>query len=219
MITTIMFDLGNVLLHFNHRLIEERLRPFASHENADSGVNRIKELAAAFERGHIDSDAFINESLTVMQAVESMDRDTFMSMWNEIFWINEPLAAMLPALASRARLVLLSNTNPLHIEFVRKTFPQMFAPFSVEMFSYELHAMKPETRMYEMALSSAGAEPEECLFFDDIHQHVASAASLGIHAYQYVSVQGVRDILSVYELLPDPAPIQPTNSNSYSDKG
>ena len=203
MITTVMFDLGNVLLHFNHRLIGERLRAFAAGQDSRAATERCKELAESFERGRIGSDAFINECLTMMHAFGAMDRDAFTTMWNDIFWINEPLADMLPGIARRARLVLLSNTNPLHIAFVRSRFPALFAPFAIEILSYETGAMKPEAHIYNEALARAKALPEECLYFDDIRLNVESAASLGINAYQYVSVRGVREILSVFDLLPD----------------
>jgi glucose-1-phosphatase len=203
MITAILFDLGNVLLNFNHELIAERFRPFSAAGQEERGSVRIRELAAGLERGDIDADAFIDECLAMMQAAGPMDRSAFLSMWNDIFWINEPLAALLPGLARRARLGLLSNTNPIHMDFLRARFPSLFAPFSVELLSYELRAVKPETRVYEEALRRVDAPADECLFFDDIRDHVVSAASLGIHAYQYVSVQGVRDILAAYDLLPD----------------
>jgi FMN phosphatase YigB (HAD superfamily) len=202
MITTILFDLGNVLLHFNHRLIEERLRPFAAKEDPERGARRCKELAADFERGQIDSDGFINTCISMMQAAGPIDRQVFMDMWNDIFWINEPLAALLPELGRRVRLVLLSNTNPLHIAFVRARFPGLLEIFPLHVLSYETRLMKPDTRIYEEALQRAEARPAECLFFDDIRTHVTAAASIGIHAYQYVSVEGVRDILAVFEVLP-----------------
>lgn len=206
MITTVLFDLGNVLLHFNHRLIGDRLRAFAAGRDSHAATERCKELAESFERGQIGSDAFINECLTVMHSFGAIDRDTFTAMWNDIFWINEPLAELLPGIARRARLVLLSNTNPLHITFVRSRFPRLFEPFAIEILSCETGAMKPETHIFELALARANVQPEECLYFDDIRLHVESAARLGINAYQYVSVQGVREILAVYDLLPTSSP-------------
>lgn len=200
MISTVIFDLGNVLLHFNNQLIVERLRPFVDDLDAVRAAPAWKELVSSFERGQVDSIAFIEESVRMMHT-DSIDHDRFMSIWNDIFWINEPLAALLPELSGKVRLVLLSNTNPLHIDFLQKRFPVLFDSVSLKIFSHEARMAKPDVGIYREVLKRANVAPEDCLFFDDIEQHVRMAASIGINAYQYVSVQGVRDILAAYEIL------------------
>jgi glucose-1-phosphatase len=196
MIRAVLLDLGNVLLHFDHHLLREQiaaLRPGGDdRETAD--------LVQRFERGLLDGDTFIDTMLDRAAPGARPDREAFITQWCDIFWKNEELTALLPELAKAARLVMVSNTNALHVDFAQRRFPEVFAPFHARIYSHEQHARKPEPAMFRAAAEAAGVPPEQCLFFDDISEYVEAAACIGMHAYQYVSVSGVRDILAAYGL-------------------
>ena len=51
------------------------------------------------------------------------------------------------------------------------------------------------------ALLHAGTGPAETLYLDDIGAYVDAAAALGMRAYQYVSLDGVRDVLRLHDLI------------------
>jgi len=202
MIKTIIFDLGNVLLNFDQEVMSRRI---AAHYGGDvslagklSGMNvEVEKL----ETGRIGEAEFMAEMLGRLGVAEGVDAATMRDWWNDIFWVNRHLLEILPSLPERVRLVMLSNTNPMHAAFVRERFPEVFEGFDDVIFSHETGRRKPDPDLFREALERAGAAPDECLYFDDIDEHVAAARALGIHAYPYVSAAGARDILRVYELL------------------
>jgi FMN phosphatase YigB (HAD superfamily) len=48
--------------------------------------------------------------------------------------------------------------------------------------------MKPDRRIYDVAIAAAGKPPESLFFTDDRPENIASAASLGIQAHHFRSV-------------------------------
>jgi glucose-1-phosphatase len=202
MIRAIVSDLGNVLLHFDHRLITSRL---AGHLPGAGWTEEQERsfwpLVRDFEHGSIGSDNFLQRAGDVLALPSSLDREQFRRLWADIFWPNEEFIALLAGLRERLRLVMLSNTNPLHIEFARERFPELFSLFDDAVYSYEVSASKPDPAIYRAALAKAGAEAGETLYFDDIAAYVDAASALGMHAYQYVSIAGARDVLRMYDLM------------------
>ena len=94
---------------------------------------------------------------------------------------------MLEALAARYRLVLVSNTNALHFEMLRRNYGHLLRHFHHLVLSYEVGAMKPRPEIFRAAVERAGCRPEECFYTDDIAAFVEGARSLGIDAVQFES--------------------------------
>ncbi len=201
MIKAAIFDLGNVLLHFDHTIVYERIRRYSRKPEFDGSV--LLDLSAAisaFECGAIRPAVFFEQVRTVIELDESLTFEEFSRYWAEIFWKNDELVQMLPLLSSRIPIHMLSNTNELHIEYAERTFPEVFEPFTSTTFSFQTGTAKPDTEIFELVLESAGAAPDECLYFDDIGRYVDAARALGINAHQYVSVQGVLDVCTLYQI-------------------
>jgi putative hydrolase of the HAD superfamily len=197
MIRAVIFDLGNVLLHFDHRLIEHRLLEQCPGTRDDEEARKtFWDLAGAFERGGVDADGFLERWNTMVGGC--LETAELKRLWNDIFWINDSAVRLVTGMPEELRLVLLSNTNPLHVEYARARFPEVFARFAAQVYSYEVGAAKPDTAMFDAAMLAARALPEETLYFDDIAAYVRAAAEYGIKAYQYVSGQGVRDVLAIH---------------------
>jgi putative hydrolase of the HAD superfamily len=200
MIKAVVFDLGNVLLNFDHQIIFQRLGKHVSSPDVLRWMGRkIKRLVTHFETGMIDSDAFFTE-LDDLVKFDGLSQNDFEKQWTEIFWKNEELVNLIRALPNSVSLHMLSNTNTLHIKYARVAFPEVFKPFQSVTLSYEIGTAKPDPEIFRKVLESAKVNAEECLYFDDIRKYVACARRLGIHAYQYVSVRGVRDVCSLYDI-------------------
>lgn len=106
-------------------------------------------------------------------------------MWTCIF-LPQPLIAesLLENLAGRYRLMLLSNTNPIHYEMVQANFP-LLRHFHDCILSYQAGALKPSSKIYQTALDRAQCKPEECFFTDDILINIEAAQKHGMHAVQF----------------------------------
>ncbi|MBE0643656.1 MAG: HAD-IA family hydrolase [Bacteroidetes bacterium] len=203
MIRAVISDLGNVLLHFDHRLIIQRLAKHLpgtvwDHEQEQ----QFWPLMHEFECGSLDTPEFLARTGRALCLPQSMSEEEFRMIWADIFWPNEEFLQLLSSIRERVTLVMLSNTNPLHIEFARKRFPEVFDLFSRTVFSYETGKSKPERAMFNEALLCAGCEADEAIYFDDIAAYADAASALGMHGYQYVSIEGARDVLRMYDVLP-----------------
>ena len=201
MIRALISDLGNVLLHFDHRIIAQRLAEHFPHATwNDEKEQHFWTLVKDFERGVAETDVFLREAGRLLGASGDLDEAHFHLLWGDIFWLNEEYLALIRDVKPSLRLVMLSNTNPMHIEFARERFPEVFELFDSEVFSYEIGTVKPDPGIFLEALHRAGTPAEQALYFDDIAAYVDAASAIGLHAYQYVSLQAVRDVLNMYNV-------------------
>jgi len=184
-----LIDLGNVLVGFDHRIFCHRLaaecRPW--HEDDIHRLIFRSGLNKAFETGRMDGEQFYREVRGLLN--HSLPLDRFQEIWCDIFWELPGMGSMLGAIHQRARLILVSNTNPWHIEYTRKQY-SILEHFDEFVLSFEIGAVKPDPKFYEAALKTAGAPPERCLYLDDVEENVRIAARLGIPSAQFRFLPG-----------------------------
>jgi len=177
MIRTIVSDLGNVLLHFDHMLACQgmaRISQWSPEEIYDSMFG--SHLVRDYELGRISSSEFgqgCRERLHLDVGVEKVRE-----IWSDIFHPVDGMEELIRSLKGRYTLVLLSNTNEWHFEHCREKYP-VVSLFDRHALSYRLRCRKPSPLIYEKALTMADASPEETLYFDDIPAYVMAARELG----------------------------------------
>jgi epoxide hydrolase-like predicted phosphatase len=100
------------------------------------------------------------------------------------------LVDYLPSLRERYTLGLLSNANddlrPMLIERW-----QIAGLFDDMIISAEVGLMKPDRRIYELAVNRLGVQPDEAVFIDDLPVNVEGARIAGLQAIQYLNNQQV----------------------------
>jgi putative hydrolase of the HAD superfamily len=120
------------------------------------------------------------------QLREDLGRDVSMRAFAERYFgllePNEPMIGFLAALRDRGyRLGMLTNN-------VREWEPRWRAMLPVdELFEVVLDSAfvgvrKPDPAIYRLLCERVGAEPEACLFVDDVERNCAAAAELGMTA-------------------------------------
>ncbi|HEX7621372.1 MAG TPA: HAD-IA family hydrolase, partial [Anaerolineales bacterium] len=57
--------------------------------------------------------------------------------------------------------------------------------FDEMIISAEVGLMKPDPRIYRLALEKLGAQPQESVFLDDVLVNVEAARSVGMYAIQF----------------------------------
>ena len=78
---------------------------------------------------------------------------------------------------------LLSNAwSDLRDYIVRQGFDDAFDAMVI---SAEVGVVKPEARIYRIALEKLGAAPEETVFLDDFFENVEGAQRVGMHAIHF----------------------------------
>lgn len=187
----IYFDMGNVLLFFDHEAACRQMAEVASTESkrVDSGeVRKVlfdEGLELEYEAGKISTDEFYQRFCQAIGTRPDFDRLVFAA--SDIFQANLSIKPLIGALQhARYRLGLLSNTNEMHWKFVCDgRFGFLPDAFETLALSFEIGAIKPDPSIFIRAAELAGVAPQEVFFVDDRPEHVAAAREVGFDAVVY----------------------------------
>lgn len=184
----VMFDFGNVLAFFDYGIIYAKLganlgfSAAAFQELVES--KGMKSLLLEFESGKLSPEEF---SAKVQQGTGlDIPFADFASVWEDIFELNEPVAAVAARLKAAGYTLLLgSNTNALHAAFYRRKFEEALAPFDHLVLSHEVLTMKPGRGFFEACVTAVGAPASSCIFIDDVEENVQGARESGLQGIVY----------------------------------
>ena len=92
----------------------------------------------------------------------------------------------------------LTNWSHETFHFAFEKFPQLAELLQGTIVSGVEKMHKPNTDIYELAMSRFGLSPESSVFLDDTAKNVAGARSAGMHAFRFVdAAQARRDLESL----------------------
>jgi len=142
-----------------------------------------RNLAHLLESGRIDPQSFVGQMNEVLGTRLSFD--AFRDIWVSIF-LPETLIddRLVGTLGERYRLLLLSNTNAIHFDWLDAHYP-ILRHFHHRILSHEVGAAKPDPLIYAETLRHAAGQPHECFFTDDVLEFVEGARRAGIDAEQF----------------------------------
>lgn len=169
----VYFDINGCLVRFFHRAF--------SKISEDSGY-APDVIETTFWR-YNDSICRGEMSLEKFNKILSKQLDMPGFDWLEYYFAAvEPIADMDELLrwANEYYYVgLLSNIMPGQIDMMikRELIPNI--PYSAVIDSSEVKAIKPESRIFEIAQSKTGLKPEEVLFVDDSRSNVMAGGKIG----------------------------------------
>ena len=139
-----------------------------------------------FERGEISTSEFRNEIRKL--STKTISDKQIDEAWCEFLQdIPQHKLDVIEKLKEKYRIVMLSNTNPLHIEVsaageFAKRGKTIHDYFDKCYFSYEMKMTKPDRNIFDALLQSEGGDPSSFLFLDDGPKNIATAESMGIHS-------------------------------------
>jgi len=203
-VSTIIFDLGGVILNLDYSLTTEAFKAFGSANfealYAQAQQNHIFDQ---FEIGAISSQEFRAYLRSAFgQHLTDNDLDT---AWNAML-LDLPLerVELLQKLRADYRVLLYSNTNAIHLkkfqEIIEDSYGTKFLLedlFHETYYSHLISRRKPHAESFQYILEINHLTPEEVVFIDDSIQHVEGAASIGIRAHHLIN----QDIISLCKSL------------------
>lgn len=184
MIDTIIFDFGDVFINLDKPATERAL--------FNLGVTAITadmlETAKLYEKGEINTTDFVS---AFRAKYPSISETQFKNAWNSIILdFPEYRLKFIENLSTSKtyKLILLSNTNALHIEQVidnmsldrYERFKSCFDKFYL---SHEIRLRKPDSSIYEFVLKENNLKATSCFFIDDTKENTLAAAQLGIKTW------------------------------------
>lgn len=183
-VKAILFDLGGVLINLNYQNTIHAFKELGI-ENFDELYTQAQQskLFDEYETGKVSSFHFINRILDLMPEGNNPNQVVF--AWNAMI-LDFPAKRLelLKSLEKDYKLYLLSNTNDLHMEKVRRELKKTSESplenyFDKVFLSQEIKMRKPDRETFEWVAQEIGLQPEEILFIDDSIQHVESAKNVG----------------------------------------
>lgn len=196
----IIFDLGGVLLNLDYDLTE---KAFISLGMANFGESYSQlqqaHLFDRYERGEVSSFHFINQLLDRLPLGTTANQ--VVHAWDSMI-LDFPVKRLqeLEVLSEKYRLFLLSNTNDLHIDAVRRSLEKAVGHRNLEhyfektYFSSAIGMRKPDTKIFEFVCTENNLDPAKTVFIDDSPQHIAGAKSFGLDTFLLEKNQEVFDL-------------------------
>ena len=193
-IEAVIFDLGNVLISFDHTIAARRISGFTDKtEQEIFGLFFDSGITGLFEEGKISSQDFFSRVREMLNL--KLDYKDFLPIWNEIFFLtreNSGVYKLAKTLKGRYKTALLSNINVLHFNYLKQIFP-LFDAFDCVLTSFELGMRKPHPLIYSRALEALGVEaPEKVFYTDDRPELVEIAAGLGIKGAVFTGIEQLK---------------------------
>ncbi len=177
-IKTIIFDLGNVLVNFDAQKAVKRFALGCGTRVSKAWWHFFSSPhEKAYTRGEITCQDFYAAAKKALKL--SIDFDAFRDYWNDMFWENEGMDDLLNELKKKYPLYLISNTNRMHFEYIKKNYPIL--RHFVKMFaSHEVGALKPHPMIYQKVIEQIPFEAAECVFIDDKAAFIRGARKAGM---------------------------------------
>ena len=185
-VKNIIFDFGAVVINID---IPNAYRSFAKLSGlSPERVQFLFENQGAyadFETGNMDNSGFftlLRKELSISHTDQELEE-----AWNSMLLdVPKERIEKLNSLKSKYTLILLSNTNAIHIKKITSLFHEHHGIenftnlFHKHYLSYQIHLFKPDPAIYEYVLKDAGIKREETIFLDDNLANVQSALAIGL---------------------------------------
>jgi haloacid dehalogenase superfamily, subfamily IA, variant 3 with third motif having DD or ED len=183
-ISTVLFDLGNVLAYIDFSafwrdlgfLRAEEIAPFRDGYTA---------LTLQYETGYISTDDYLNGLRTVFN-----NKFTIVQLEQAFSCIIqqpvEGITDIVKRISAAYQTALVSNTNEIHYRLSLTKFEGLKI-LQKHYLSYQLYVMKPERGFYDAIIKDQGIHPSQLLFIDDIAENVKAAKSAGMQAIRFES--------------------------------
>ena len=198
MIKTIIFDFGDVFINLDiDGAIQRALTLFKVNSFSDETIatNNL------YEQGLITTTDFIK---FYKKTFPTITESEIIETWNSILK-DFPVYRIefLKTLSEEKKyiLILLSNTNELHINWVKEHIPfynQFKNCFDAFYLSHEIQLKKPNTKIFQFVLDQNNLIAKECLFIDDTKEHIETASKLGFNTWNLKPA--TEDIVDLFKI-------------------
>lgn len=182
MIKTLIFDFGDVFLTLDKNATLRELKKIGGTAFSSEGIEFLK----LYEKGLVSTAVFLKN---MHRWFPHISESQLIHAWNAIL-VDFPKDRIdfIKKLSEEGKfqLILLSNTNHLHIEWVTKNicfFKEFKACFDAFYLSNEINFRKPDHSIFEFVIEKHQLNPKEVLFIDDTEENTKAAQQLGFHTW------------------------------------
>ena len=201
MIKTLIFDFGDVFINLDKSGAMQNALDLFGLKNFDADMISIN---IKYEIGQISTSEFIH---FYKSKFPKLNEEDIINAWNYIIKdFPEYRLDFIKKIADQKKykLILLSNTNDMHIDFIKTqvSFYENFrACFDTFYLSQEINLRKPNTDIFDFVLKENNLNPKECLFIDDTKENTTVAETLGINVWNIDET--LEDVINLFEIKND----------------
>jgi len=198
MIDTLIFDFGDVFINLDKQgAMQNALNLFNMNTLEDDMIK----TNMLYEVGKVSTDEFID---FYTSKFSYLNENQVIEAWNYILKdFPEYRLKFIQQLAEekRFKLILLSNTNDMHIDFIKSNvsfYEDFKSCFDQFYLSQEIQLRKPNKDIFDFVLESNNLKPEQCFFVDDTKENTDMAESLGIKVWNIDETN--EDVINMFNL-------------------
>jgi glucose-1-phosphatase len=181
-ISTVLFDLGNVLAYIDFSAFWRDLG-FLRAEEIVPFRDGYTSLTLQYETGYISTDDYLNGLRTVFN-----NKFTIVQLEQAFSCIiQQPVEGVIDIVKRVSTIhqtALVSNTNEIHYRLSLTKFEGLKI-LQKHYLSCQLHVMKPAPSFYDAIIKDQGILPSKMLFIDDIAENVKGAQTAGMQAIRF----------------------------------
>lgn len=202
MIKTLIFDFGDVFINLDK---ESAMKNASELFELDAFSEEMQAFNTFYEQGLISTEEFVEFYL---ENFPKLSKEDILDAWNCILKeFPKHRLEFIQKLASNRQyqLILLSNTNELHINWIKEHVPfydDFKACFDAFYLSHEIQLRKPDKSIFEFVLNTHHLKAEDVLFIDDTLENIEAASKLGIHTWHiHPETEDISDLFNTKKLL------------------
>lgn len=200
-LNNIIFDLGGVLLDIDFNKVQQAFHRigFNDFEQQYSQL-QASHLFQILEMGKISETDFY--TTLKKGSTQQINNEQIKNAWNSIlkdFRIES--MKYLQMLKNNYRILLLSNTNSIHLKEINTILNQQLGVteldcyFEKAYYSQKLGMRKPNSDIYQYVIQDAHLIPEETLFIDDTYINIDTAKSIGFQTHLLVEGERIENLV------------------------
>ena len=189
-ISTLIFDFGGVLINLNRKKALVEFEKIGLLDTAKLLDNFLPvDIFMQLEIGELSEYEFL-EKLTARSTQSPTKEQVKAAFLTFLQDIPTQKLDLLLELKKRFKILMLSNTNPIHFVWCKNT-KFNYKGLNINDFfnkcyvSYEQKTAKPEKKIFEILLQEQNVKAEECLFIDDAPANIETAKSLNFNTILY----------------------------------
>jgi HAD superfamily hydrolase (TIGR01509 family) len=193
-ITTILFDLGNVLVYIDFGAFWRELG-FLRAEEISPFADGYKALTLQYETGNISTKEYLNGLKTGFNnrfAAEEIERAFTAIIQKPV----EGICELVKRLSDTYQTAIVSNTNEIHHKIFGRFEAMKY--LKKHYLSYQLHVMKPDRGFYDAIIKDQGIQPSKMIFIDDIAENAKAARFAGMYAVKFEGIDHLEMMLSKF---------------------
>jgi 2-haloacid dehalogenase len=202
-ITTVVFDIGNVLIEWNPEHLYRVLIPDDIERQAFLETVCSMDWNLQQDLGRSWSDAI--DVLTTQHPDKAELISAYSDRWHDMVPGEIPGSLQILLELKQNDIPLFAITNFSSDKFLeaQARFPFLKTSFLDIVVSADEKLIKPDPEIYKVLFGRNGLEPGECLFIDDSERNVDAARSVGMTAHHFKNAEGLRSELVQLGILPE----------------